>query len=160
MATLKKKAGPTSEPQLYIVRMPGGYGGVQADEGQIVKLIAGAKQDQLLRLRYLEPWDGKEKYECGPCGAKFESERYRMAHGNQRHSDKAPKFIDLNDCSPEEKARIKHDAGAPNLTRRDPEYWVNHHEFNVPDPIDKEAQVVERAARENINWEKTAAANK
>jgi hypothetical protein len=30
----------------------------------------------------------------------------------------------------------------------------------VPDPIDKEAQVVERAARENINWEKTAAANK
>ena len=160
MATLKKKAGPTSEPQLYAVRMPGGYGGVQADEGQIVKLIAGAKQDQLLRLRYLEPWEGREKFECGPCGAKFESERHRLAHGNKRHSGRQPKFKDLSECTPEEVERIKRDAGEPGLTRRDPDYWVNSSEFNVPDPIDREAADLERHARENINWEKTAAAHK
>lgn len=164
MATFKKKGGATSAPQLYFIgkQFPGNatYGETPGDAGVIIKLLGARNDEKLIRLYGIQKFDGKKSYQCGRCGLKFISEHFREAHGRLRHRTGGPRFVDMNQLSPEAKARLVAEAGQAGLKRGDDGYEVDPGEFHTPDPEDHVLNLQERQLSQEIDWSKTAASRR
>lgn len=68
-------------------KRPFGYGALDLDRGQVFPLAGARNDERLLRLGYVDTWDGKEKdlHECAACGAKFIGGNERQGHYEKRH---------------------------------------------------------------------------
>jgi hypothetical protein len=67
------------------------YHGTNYDRGQLMPLVGGPRDEQLVRMGYVQPAAKEEAYlqaQCGVCGAWFLNEQFREAHGRLRHSDR------------------------------------------------------------------------
>lgn len=67
------------------------YHGTNYDRGQLMPLVGGPRDEQLLRMGYVQMAAKEESHlraQCGVCGAWFLNEQFRSHHGNQRHSDR------------------------------------------------------------------------
>ena len=67
------------------------YHGVNYDRGQLMPMIGGPRDEQLLRMGYVQPAMKEEAHlraQCGVCGCWFLTEQFREAHGRLRHSDR------------------------------------------------------------------------
>jgi hypothetical protein len=75
------------EPLYAVRRAFPHYAGIPADTGAVFPLGGFVNDEKLLRLGFLEKVDGTPKLaQCGACGTKFLSGRYRTAHGDRRHA--------------------------------------------------------------------------
>jgi hypothetical protein len=67
------------------------YHGVNYDRGELLTLAGGPRDEQLVRMGFLEPARPSEKHhhaQCGVCGRWFLTEQFRQQHGELRHSDR------------------------------------------------------------------------
>jgi hypothetical protein len=75
------------------------YHGTNYDRGQLIPMIGGPRDEQLLRMGYVQPAAKEEAHlraECGVCGVWFLNEQFRDMHGRLRHSDRfAPADLDI-----------------------------------------------------------------
>lgn len=74
-------------------RRPGTYAGQTVDFGQVFRLPSGSRNEQLLRLGYVERHKGKATASCGHCGAKFRTSHDATAHGDKRHGPSRPSAV-------------------------------------------------------------------
>jgi hypothetical protein len=143
-----------------LLGVPGDMGAL-IDSAKFITMVPKDRFDRLVRLYGLGKWTGKTKWECGKCGLNFSDERLRDSHGHKRHSDRVrPNFIDLSDCTEEQREQIKAEAGQPGLKRGDPGYAVHPGEFHTPDPSDRNEHAQDRQMLNTIEWEKTAASQR
>ena len=68
-------------------KRPIGYNGQDIDRGQVFTLAGARNDEKLVRLGYVEPWDGKARdlHECAACGAQFIGGNERQGHYERRH---------------------------------------------------------------------------
>lgn len=67
------------------------YHGTAYDQGQLLTLLGGARDEQLIRLGYValaEKEAAHLRAQCGVCGAEFTNETMRDRHGRRRHRDR------------------------------------------------------------------------
>jgi hypothetical protein len=82
----------------YVCRWPSGmiFSGLTLDLGQVFPLTLGRNTVDLVRLRYIEPVEGKPRLAtCGVCGAQFLDDASRDGHGRKRHArqDESPSGV-------------------------------------------------------------------
>lgn len=132
-------------------RRPATYNGVACDFGQVFTLRGGPRNEQLLRLGYLQEWT-KDTVACGECGAKFIGAAERQGHGQKRHKPHQKRVRDLDDLSHHELARLQDKTGmftvGDQLTASDPDL----------DSMEREEKVLEERAP--LFLENTAASRK
>lgn len=76
---------------LYWCRWPSGFrcGDLRLDVGQVFVLTPGVNNETLIRLRYIQPVEGKPRLAtCGVCGAQFLDDARREGHGRKRHGNR------------------------------------------------------------------------
>lgn len=102
-----------SASRYYARRPVPGYGGEELDQGQVLTLGGFVNDEKLVRLGYLQPFNGGDTARCRLCGKEFVDQRSRQQHGDFRHVDRAltPEQQDAR----EEKRQS--DAPAPFLDR-------------------------------------------
>lgn len=89
-------------------RRPSTYAGRERDFGEVFDLSPGPRVEQLLRLEYIQPFDGTP-VACGECGSKFAGDFERNRHGQKRHGRKLPSMVrDLDDLNQAELHRLNH----------------------------------------------------
>jgi len=68
-------------------KRPFDYNGQSLDRGQVFTLAGARNDEKLLRLGYVDAWDGKAKdlHECAACGAQFVGGNERQGHYEKRH---------------------------------------------------------------------------
>lgn len=74
---------------MYVCRWPSGFvfSGQTLDQGQVFPLKLGPNTRDLIRMRYIDPVEGKPRLAtCGICGAQFLDDARRDGHGRKRHS--------------------------------------------------------------------------
>jgi hypothetical protein len=95
-----------SETILYHARFvtPGDgtltYHGMAYDQGQLLTLMGGARDEQLIRLGYVAVAEKEAVHlraQCGVCGADFLNETMRDRHGRRRHRDRYGDELDVTE---------------------------------------------------------------
>jgi hypothetical protein len=67
------------------------YHGTNYDRGQLMPLAGGPRDEQLVRMGYIELALKEEAYlqaQCGACGLWFLNEQFRDGHGRLRHRER------------------------------------------------------------------------
>ena len=152
--TYIKKEGSLVEPQLFVIRRQfvgdATYGKQFGDAGLIVNLLNTGNDEKLIRIGYLEKYDGRDKFECGRCGNWFASMDAREAHGRKRHSPSKRRILDLDQLTEAQKRQLIADTE---------EYATTPQDFHVPDPEDSEIAAEERVwdNRAPLRLDQTAA---
>ena len=142
-----------------------GYFGILGDYGALIPALKFhnvplSKQDQLVRMKYIQRLTGNVTPVDCRCGIQFDSEESRQSHIDKRHLQKVANIKDFNECSEEERAALLHAVGEPGLGPRDPEYYTTQYDFQVPDPDDRHAAQQDRELEQSIDWTQTAASKK
>lgn len=72
---------------LYWATRPFGYAGQELDRGQIFELAGARNDEKLVRLGYVQPYQGKvgDLVECAGCGGLFLGHNERIQHYEKRH---------------------------------------------------------------------------
>ncbi len=155
----QKKAVQPNYRVRYVVRghfMGANYGPYPGDPGLIIpKLLNLGKDEQLLRLGYLEEYKGKDSFECGVCGNKFSEMKYRDTHHRKRHGPRrGPIIKNLEDLTDEQRQKLFNEVSS--------EYWTSPGGLRTGDPEDSEILAEERQhdARAPLYMDKTAASKK
>lgn len=92
-AVVKSRAGVPPAEKLFMVRrtFPGvTYGSIPLERGRLVRLQGLAKDQQMLRLEYIEEIADPsiiDPSECGACGGEFVSMSERDGHYKREHKD-------------------------------------------------------------------------
>jgi len=92
-AVVKQRANVPSTEKLFMVRrtFPGvTYGDIPLERGRLVRMHGFLKDQQLLRLQYIEEVldpGSVHPSECGQCGAEFINMSERDGHFKRNHKD-------------------------------------------------------------------------
>lgn len=126
----KNTPKPKSGARYVVRRMSGGnYGPYPGDPGLIIpKLLNLGKDEQLLRLGYIEEYKQKDQFECGRCGNKFSTMQWRDSHFRKRHGERfGPIIRNIEDLNEAQKQLLKDSAA---------DYQTMPGDFMIPDPED------------------------
>ena len=135
-----------------MARRPGTYSGHERDFGQVFILPSGPRNEQLLRLGYLQEWQGSP-VACGECGRTFTGSADREAHGRKRHAGKRVSMIkNLDDLTGPELEHVLREREQCSLAERG---FVGDSEVDAMERED--ARLEERAP---LFLENTAASRK
>lgn len=74
------------------------YYGTNYDRGQLLALVGGPRDEQLVRMGFVEvalKTNVHLRAQCGVCGCWFLTEQFRAMHGELRHADRFRQDLDI-----------------------------------------------------------------
>jgi len=79
-----------NDKPLHWATRPFDYGSLSLDRGQIFDMTGARNDEKLLRLGYVEVYDGGRDAlaQCSECGALFVGHNMRIGHHEKRHAQR------------------------------------------------------------------------